>query len=62
METYNMKADPAEAHDVAAAHPHVVKRFEDYLRTARTESELWPINENVPLRKGGRDAGKKKSE
>jgi arylsulfatase A-like enzyme len=46
IELYDLKADPAEAHDVAAKHPDVVKRFEDYLRTARVDSELWPIREN----------------
>jgi len=43
---YDLKADPAETRDVAAKHPDVVKRFDEYLRTARTDSEIWPIREN----------------
>jgi arylsulfatase A len=43
LELYDLDADPAEAHDVAAAHPDVVKRIDDYLKGARTDSALWPI-------------------
>jgi len=55
LELYDLKTDLAEAHDVAAQHPDVVKRFEDYLKTARVESELWPVGENTgTARKKGR--------
>lgn len=47
IELYDMKTDVAEEHDVAAQHPDVVKRFDEFLKTARTDSELWPIRENV---------------
>jgi arylsulfatase A-like enzyme len=47
IELYDMKGDRAEERDVAAKHPEIVKRFEEYLKTARTESKLWPIRENV---------------
>ena len=47
IQLYDMKTDIAEAHDVAAQHPDVVKRFDEYLKTARTDSEIWPIRENV---------------
>jgi arylsulfatase A-like enzyme len=43
LELYNLDSDPAEQHDVAAAHADVVKKIDDYLRTARSESTLWPI-------------------
>jgi arylsulfatase A-like enzyme len=43
LELYDLDADPAEAHDVAAAHADVVKRIDDYLKQARTENALWPI-------------------
>jgi arylsulfatase A len=43
LELYDLAADHAEQHDVAAAHPDVIKRIEAYLRSARTESEDWPI-------------------
>jgi arylsulfatase A-like enzyme len=43
LELYDLKNDLGEQNDVAAKHPEVVKKIEDYLKTARTESELWPI-------------------
>jgi arylsulfatase A-like enzyme len=43
LELFNLKADPAETTDLAAQHPQVVARMEDYLRTARTESARWPL-------------------
>lgn len=58
IELYNLKTDLAEKENVAAAHPDVVKRFDAYLRSARTESDLWPITENVG-KKGGAAAKKK---
>ena len=42
LELYNLKNDLGEQNDVAVKHPEVVKKIEDYLKTARTESELWP--------------------
>ncbi|HWH69015.1 MAG TPA: arylsulfatase [Candidatus Sulfotelmatobacter sp.] len=45
IELYDMKTDAAEQHDVAAQQPEVVKRFEKYLKTARVDSEIWPIRE-----------------
>lgn len=47
IELYDMRADAGEQWDVAAEHPEVVKRFVEYFKTARTESELWPIRERV---------------
>jgi arylsulfatase A-like enzyme len=43
LELYNLKNDLGEQNDGAAKHPEIVKKIEDYLKTARTESELWPI-------------------
>jgi arylsulfatase A len=51
VELYDLKNDPSETRDVAAQHPDVVKRLEDYLKSARVDSVLWPINENQPPRK-----------
>jgi arylsulfatase A-like enzyme len=42
LELYNLKTDTGEQNDVASRNPDVVKRVEAYLKTARTESELWP--------------------
>ncbi len=43
LELYDLKNDLGEQNDVAVKHPEVVNKIEDYLKTARTESELWPI-------------------
>jgi len=43
LEIYDLQADPNEARNVAAAQPAVVKKIETYLRTARTDSGLFPI-------------------
>jgi arylsulfatase A len=47
IELYDMKVDAAEQHDVAVQHPKVVKRFEEYFKTARTESAVWPIRDKA---------------
>ena len=52
IELYDMKSDAAESHDVAAEHPDVVSRFEEYLKAAHTDSAVWPIREN-PAKKPG---------
>jgi len=38
LELYDLAVDPGEKNDVSLAHPAIVKVFEDYLKTARTES------------------------
>lgn len=43
IELYDLKTDLSEQQNIAAKHPDVVKKIEDYLKSARTESELWPI-------------------
>ncbi len=43
LELYDLSADIGEEHDVAAEHPDVVAKIEAYLKTARTESEYWPL-------------------
>jgi arylsulfatase A len=43
LEVYDLDADPHEARNLAAANPDVVAKIEAYLRTARTESERWPV-------------------
>ncbi len=57
LELYDLKADPGEKQNVAAQHPEVVARIEDYLKTARTESEHWPIRPAQPKAKKKRGAG-----
>jgi arylsulfatase A-like enzyme len=43
LELYDLKTDAGETKNVAAAHPDVVARIEAILKTARTESEPWPL-------------------
>ena len=43
LELYDLKTDIGETHNVADKHPDVVKRIEEYLQTARSESENWPV-------------------
>ena len=43
LELYDLKNDLAETKDVASEHSDVVARIEEYLKTARTESERWPV-------------------
>lgn len=43
LELYDLDSDPGEQRDVAAAHPEVVAKIEAYLKTARTDSERWPV-------------------
>jgi arylsulfatase A-like enzyme len=45
LELYHLKTDLGETNNVAKAHPEVVARIEAYLKTARTESERWPLRE-----------------
>ena len=48
LELYDLQTDPAERTNVAASQPDVVKKIEAYLRTARTESERWPVGTGEP--------------
>ena len=43
LELYNLKTDLGEQDNVADKNPEVVAKIEAYLKTARTESDLWPI-------------------
>jgi arylsulfatase A-like enzyme len=42
LELYNLKTDLGEKNNVAEKNPEIVKKIEDYLKTARTEDEHWP--------------------
>lgn len=43
LELYDLARDPGEAENVAASHPEIVAVIDRYLRSARTESEDWPV-------------------
>jgi arylsulfatase A-like enzyme len=45
LELYDLKKDLSEEKNVAVSHPDVVARIETYLKTARTDSPLWPLKE-----------------
>lgn len=40
---FDLAEDPGESTDVAAQNPDVVELFENFLRSARTESSSWPV-------------------
>jgi arylsulfatase A-like enzyme len=42
---YDLATDPGEKENVAADHPDVVARIEEFLKTARTDSKEFPIRE-----------------
>jgi arylsulfatase A-like enzyme len=43
IELYDLSSDIGEEHNVAAAHPDVIAKFDNYIRTARTSTPDWPI-------------------
>jgi arylsulfatase A-like enzyme len=43
LELYNLKEDIGEKDNVAGDHPDVVANIENYLKTARTESQFWGL-------------------
>jgi len=45
VELYDLDADLSEETDVAGTNPEIVARVEEYLKGARTESTLWPLEE-----------------
>ena len=43
LELYDLKTDIGEQRNVADQHPQMVAKIEEYLKTARTDSEQFPI-------------------
>ncbi len=43
LELYDLKADIGEKHNVAEKNPEIIAKVEAYLKTARSESDRWPI-------------------
>ena len=43
LELYDLQADPGEKHNVAEQQPQVLAKIEQYLKTARTDSEQFPV-------------------
>lgn len=46
LELYDLEQDIGEQNNIAEAHPEIVSKIEEYLRTARSESEVWPLKSN----------------
>jgi arylsulfatase A len=46
IELYNLEEDIGEKKDLASDHPEIVAKIEEIMQTARTESELFPLNKN----------------
>ena len=44
IQLYDLEKDPAEKKNVAAQYPEIAKKISDYLKTARTPDENWPMN------------------
>jgi arylsulfatase A-like enzyme len=42
LELYDLDADIAEARDVSAEHPEIVKVLREYMLSERSNSEIWP--------------------
>ena len=57
IELYDLRTDIGEKKNVAAEHPDVVRRIEEYLKTARTESKEFPIRERRPATRRATRAG-----
>jgi len=43
LELYDLAGDIAEKHNIAAEHPDVIAKIEDYLKSARSDSPNWPV-------------------
>jgi arylsulfatase A-like enzyme len=43
LELYDLRADVGEKNNVASKHPEVVARLEGFLKSARVDSERWPV-------------------
>jgi len=43
LDLYDLDKDLGEKNNVAADNPAVIEKIETYLKTARTESERWPV-------------------
>ncbi len=48
VELYDLRADPAEGHNLAAEHPDLVARAETVMKTGRVDSPVWPTQKTKP--------------
>lgn len=54
VELYDLKTDLGEQRDVAAQHPEVIAKVEAILKSARTDSECFPIREGAGKKPGAK--------
>jgi len=59
LELYDLKTDIGEKNNVAEKHPEVVAKIEDYLKTARTDSDRWPAKPPPKKKTEDQSAAKK---
>jgi arylsulfatase A-like enzyme len=43
LQLFDLENDPSETTNIAGEHAEVIARFEEYLKSARTDSEEWPV-------------------
>lgn len=60
LQLYALNKDVAEENDIASDHPEVVAKIEAYLKTARTESEHWPLRSKPATLKKPKTSAKPK--
>jgi arylsulfatase A-like enzyme len=58
IELYHLATDPGENVNVAAANPLLVAQAREWFRTARTESERWPVSASAAPAAGRKKTGK----
>ncbi len=51
LELYDLETDLGETNNIADAHPELVAELEEYLASARSESEHWPLKKRQRRRK-----------
>ena len=54
LELYNLKTDMSEKENVAGKNPEIIAKIETYLKTARTDSDAWPVK-TVEKAPGGKE-------
>jgi arylsulfatase A-like enzyme len=57
LELYDLKGDSGETKNVAAEHPDLIQKAEQYLAQSRTENPDFPINKKPPARRARGNSG-----
>ena len=59
LELYDLKTDPKEVDNVAAAHPDIVKQIEDIMAAEHTPSPHYTTPQHKNKGKAGKDKNQK---